>query len=94
MERMTEAAALAAGLTTLIDTDGVPVVETPAETADRAARSADELAAMVEQMLRRGADRVSLAIVRDSLGAMHVEFDMLAEELRQGVAAHDTRGAA
>lgn len=92
MERMTEAEAIEAGLTTLIDLAG-PAVETPAETADRAARNADELAAMVERVRACG-DGGELAMVSDGLGALHVEFDMLAEHLRQGARVHGARGAA
>ena len=80
MRAMTEAEAVAAGLTVIED---LPTPrETPAETASRASRHADELAAVVESMLQAGrATRAGLELVRDQLGALHVEFDELAHEL-------------
>ena len=55
-----------------------------ANTTELLAKYADELAAMLDQML--AARRVSshrLAEVRDSLGEMHVELDQVTADLRQ-----------
>ena len=81
MDTMTETQAAAAGLTTVID---LPVQETPAEAADRASRVADVLAGLVEQMREHESQRTeaNLARVSDQLGALHVEFDQLSEQLR------------
>lgn len=57
-----------------------------ANTTELLAKYADELAAMLDQMLT--ARRVSshrLAEVRDSLGEMHVELDQVTTDLRESV---------
>lgn len=80
LQQMSETEAIAAGLTVIEDLPEPR--ETPAETADRASRHADELAAVVESMLQAGrATRAGLELVRDQLGALHVEFDELAHDL-------------
>lgn len=84
MDTMTETQAAAAGLTTVIDPDSLPVRETPAEVAARASRLADLLAAGVE-LMREDEDQrtdANLATLSDRLGALHVEFDQLSEQLR------------
>lgn len=88
MNRMaTEQEAIDAGLTVLT-ADGVPPVESPDVVAARVSRQMDELAAMVDQLLRDGtAARRVLEIVRDHLGQAHVELDLLALELAVGEAA-------
>ena len=82
MDRMNEGDAIDAGLTTFIEPGIEP--ETPAEAAERASLRCDELAALAEGLLADGVNRSTLMVIRDSLGALHVEFDMLAEELRHG----------
>lgn len=66
-----------------------------ANTTELLAKYADELAAMLDQMLTAG--RVSshrLAEVRDSLGEMHVELDQVTADLRQDVRAEVQQGIA
>ncbi|MPZ62909.1 MAG: hypothetical protein GEU93_16775 [Propionibacteriales bacterium] len=84
---MTEAEALAEGLT-VVGPDGAPERELWWVTADRMARHADELAACVEALLRRGrVTRTGLEVVCDGLGELHVVADVLAEELRQAASS-------
>lgn len=63
--------------------DGVPVVDHPGAAAARASRYADELAATAEQVLRllreqHERETRAVELLRDALGAMHVELDELA----------------
>lgn len=84
MDTMTETQAVAAGLTTVIDPDFLPVQETPAQAAARASKIADTLAGLVERMREHEGHRTAanLARISDQLGALHVEFDQLSEQLR------------
>lgn len=53
------------------------------ETAELLAVYADQLAAVVDSMIESGkVTRAGLAVIRDSLGEMHVEADQLAEQIR------------
>jgi hypothetical protein len=80
MIAMTEPEALAEGLRVL-GPDGVPNQETPAERADRCARMADELAAVVDSMLAAGrVTRNGLNVILARLGELHVDCDQLAED--------------
>lgn len=75
----------AAGLAVLTP-DGVPPEEAPAALA-RASRQADELAGLLESTRLAYAGALPLPVARvlsmtaDQLGGMHVEFDLLAEDL-------------
>jgi hypothetical protein len=89
MTGMTELEALAQGLSVV---DGEGDRETPESMADRMARHADELAAIVEGLLRDGAvggvasrcvvSTRSLEMIRDAFGELHVEADELAHAWR------------
>lgn len=92
LHQMTEAEAVDAGLTVGDAADLLTMRETPDETAERGSRQADELAAVVEGMLSAGrVTKAGLEVLRDSLGELHVELDMLAHTLR---GAHPLGGAA
>lgn len=53
------------------------------ETAEMLATYADQLAAVVDSMIETGkVTRAGLAVIRDSLGEIHVEADQLAEGIR------------
>lgn len=57
-----------------------------ANTTELLAKYADELAAMLDQMVEtRRVPAARLKEVRDSLGEMHVELDQVTTDLRQSV---------
>lgn len=78
---MSDDEARAAGLYLVIDADGVPTSESPLETVERAGRLVDEQAAMIRQGVRDGLPWKRLLEVRETLGELHVDMDMLSEEL-------------
>lgn len=82
MQFMSEDEAAAAGLRLVIDMPGIPVHETPAEKAANAVRRVDQLTAWTATVLLDGFNKSLLDQIEDGLGALHVEFDMLAEDLR------------
>lgn len=64
-----------------------------ANTTELLAKYADELAAMLDQMLDTGrVPAARLRDVRDSLGEIHVELDQLTTDLREDVRAEVAKG--
>jgi hypothetical protein len=63
--------------------DGTPTVESVADQADRLARHADELAALVEQIARE--DSARMAVLSSALGELHAGLDEL-------TSTHNTEG--